>query len=264
MQKNILLVGDMVGHGRVAIGAQASVLTPKGNCVAYLPTALISNNFGYKQYAFLDTTSFMRESLEVWKKIGFMFDIVSIGFIASDEQADILCRFCAEQKALGAKVVVDPIMADNGHLYSGIGEETITRLRKMLAIADIAVPNFTEACYLANQTFKIDGFNEEEMHSLVDAIRALGAKSVLVTSSKVDGKTCVAGFDAESGEYLCLPYREVPVDFSGTGDIFSAKLISMLIKGKSLTAAAQITMEKLSALIDTYQDEDNKMEGLPY
>lgn len=264
MDNNILLIGDMVGHGRVAITAQASVLTPKGNRVAYLPTALISNNFGYQQYAFLDTTSYMRDAIRVWKNIGFTFSIISIGFVASDEQADLLIDFCREQHALGAKIVVDPIMADNGRLYSGIGEETIMRLRKMLSIADIAVPNYTEACYLANQPFSAQGLTESSMMTLIDDVRRLGAKSVLITSSKVNQSPCVVGYDADAQQYMQLPYREVPVDFSGTGDIFSAKLIGTLLKGKSLQAAAQITMEKLSALIDTYQDEPNKLEGLPY
>lgn len=263
MKKEILLIGDFVGHGRVAITAQASVLMPKGLRISYLPTALISNNFGYEEYAFMDTTQYMREAINVWKKIGFRFDLISIGFLASDEQADLLQTFCEEQKALGAKIVVDPIMADNGHLYSGIGEETIQRLRKIVAIADLALPNYTEACYLANLPFKKEGETQEEVHALIDAIRALGTKAVLITSATVDGKTCVAGFsDADS--YMCLPYRQVPVDFSGTGDIFSAEIISMIGKGRSLRNAAQITIEKLSALIDTYQEEENKLEGLPW
>ncbi|MCF0199755.1 MAG: phosphomethylpyrimidine kinase, partial [Bacteroidaceae bacterium] len=87
MTKKILLVGDLVGYGRLAISAQASVLTPKGYSVAYLPTALVSNNFCYQQYAMLDTTEYMRQSIATWQQLGFNFDVVSIGFIASDEQA---------------------------------------------------------------------------------------------------------------------------------------------------------------------------------
>lgn len=263
-QKRILLVGDLVGYGRLAITAQASVLTPKGNSVAYLPTALVSNNFCYADYAMLDTTEYMKQTLEVWKRQGFFFDIISIGFIASDKQAEMLCSFCNEQKLQGAHVIVDPIMGDNGHLYSGIGNETVARLQRMVSIADLALPNYTEACLLSGTRFTTDGLASGEVKPLIDKLLTLGTRSVLVTSSKVDGKPAVVGFDADTAEYLHIPYRHVPVDFSGTGDIFSAKLLSMLLNGRSLQSAALITMEKLSALIDTCQDVPNKSEGIPY
>ncbi len=264
VNKKILLVGDCVGYGRLAITAQASVLTPKGHSVSYLPTALVSNNFCYQQYAMLDTTEYMRQTLEVWRRLNFRFDVISIGFVASNEQADMLCEYCESQKANGAMVVVDPIMADNGSLYSGIGEETVERLRRMIAISDIAVPNYTEACYLAGCQYRENGLDKEEVPTIIDKLRSLGAKSILITSSKVEGDACVVGYDNQTGEYLHIPYREVPVEFSGTGDIFSARMISTLLKGRTLKAAAQITMERLSALIDTYQDVENKLEGIPY
>lgn len=264
MQKKILLVGDSVGYGRLAITAQASVLTPKGNSVSYLPTALVSNNFCYQQYAMLDTTEYMRQTLEVWRRLDFRFDVISIGFVASNEQAEMLCEYCKSQKKNGTMVVVDPIMADNGSLYSGIGEETIERLRKMVAISDIAVPNYTEACYLADCQYKTEGFDVADVQTTIDKLRSLGAKSILITSSKVEGKPCVVGYDNQTGEYLNIPYREVPVEFSGTGDIFSARLLNQMLTGRTLKAAAQITMERLSALIDTYRDVENKFEGIPY
>ena len=260
----ILLVGDFVGYGRLAIGAQASVLTGKGHSVSYLPTALVSNNFCYKRYAMLDTTDYMRQTLATWRQLGFGFDLISIGFIASDEQAEMLASFCAEQKEGGARVILDPIMGDNGSLYSGLGEETVSRLRRLLGIADLALPNYTEACLLADFPYHKEGLRQDEATQIVDRLRAVGAQSVLITSSRIDGEPHVVGYDERTQEYMRLPYREVPVDFSGTGDIFSAKLIHLLTKGKALRAAAQITMEKLSALIDTYQDVENKLEGLPY
>ncbi|MCF0197279.1 MAG: phosphomethylpyrimidine kinase, partial [Bacteroidaceae bacterium] len=121
----ILLIGDIVGHGRLAVGAQTSVLTPLGHSVANLPTALVSNNFCYEHYAMLDTTDYMRQTIATWTTLGFVFDFISIGFIASDEQASLLTSFCREQKAKGATILVDPIMADNGSLYSGLGQDTV-------------------------------------------------------------------------------------------------------------------------------------------
>lgn len=259
----ILLIGDMVGYGRLAIGAQASVLHPMGHTVANLPTALVSNNFCYQKYAMLDTTDYMRQTIEAWRSLGFTFDYITVGFIASDEQASLLTDFCSEQRQRGALVVVDPIMADNGSLYSGLGEDMVERLRRIVSLADIAVPNYTEACLLTDAPFRGSGLKAEEVPSLVDGVRALGARSVVITSSRVDGHACVVGYSAWSQQYMQLPYREVPAQFHGTGDIFTALLLSKLIKGRTLEAATQITMEQLSALIDLHQDSESKSEGLP-
>lgn len=253
----------MVGYGRLAVGAQTSILQPQGHQVANLPTALVSNNFCYKQYAMLDTTDYMRQTIHTWEQLGFTFDFISIGFIASDIQAELLASFCRKQKEKGATILVDPIMADNGSMYSGLGDDTILRLRKIISLADICVPNYTEACYLTGMPYAKEGMDAQKATTLVNAVRALGARSVLITSARVDNRPAVAGYSAQSNTYLTLPYREVPVQFSGTGDIFTGMLIGKLLKGKSLEKAAQITMEQLSALIDTNQDEEHKYEGLP-
>lgn len=270
--KNILLVGDLVGRGRLAITAQASVLTPKGYSVSYLPTALVSNNFGYKDYAICDTTAYMKETLDVWRRIGFHFDVISIGFLASDQQADILIEYCAEERKHGAQILVDPIMGDNGTLYSGLGTDVINRLKRLVAIADLSLPNYTESCYLSGIEYNPEGLDADSMQTLTEAVSGISDGSFLITSVKVDGVPSVIGIEKgigtstepQASTIWTLPYREVPVFFSGTGDIFSAKLMSTLLRGKDLKAATQITIEKLSALIDTYQDAENKLEGLPY
>ena len=263
MTKNILIIGDIVGHGRLAVLAQSSVLSPLGHKISNLPTALVSNNFCYGKYAMLDTTEYMRQSIETWEALGFVFDVISIGFIASDLQAELLASFCAKQKEMGAMVIVDPIMADNGTLYNGVGVETIDRLRKVVSLADLTVPNYTEACLLTDTEFHESGFRKEEIKPVIDKICALGAKSVLVTSAHIDEKPYVVGYDHKNEKYLSLPYREVPVQFSGTGDIFTAMLISRLVKGNSLTIASTITMEQLSAMIEIHYDAEDKNEGLP-
>lgn len=262
--KSILLVGDMVGRGRLAITAQSSVLTGLGVSISYLPTALVSNNFGYIKYAMTDTTDFMRESIRIWRELGFKFDMISIGFLSSAEQVTLLEDFCAEQKAMGSVIIVDPIMGDNGSLYHGIGPEAAERLRKVVGISDLALPNYTEACLLSGAEYSKEGLSSDQVRGFVDSLRSLGMKSVIVSSARVDGVPSVVGYDAQTEEYLTLSYREVPVEFSGTGDIFSAKLMRKLVRGRSLKDAVQITMEQLSVLIDTHKDAPEKLEGLPY
>lgn len=48
--------------------------------VSNLPTALVSNTFDYKISSMLDTTTYMNEAIEVWRKLNLQFDIILTGF----------------------------------------------------------------------------------------------------------------------------------------------------------------------------------------
>ena len=43
-------------------------------------------------------------------------------------------------------MLVDPVMGDNGRLYTGFTPEFAARMTDLCAVADVIVPNLTEAC----------------------------------------------------------------------------------------------------------------------
>lgn len=264
MSSQILLIGDHVGYGRLAIGAQESVLSQYGHIINFLPSALVSNNFCYGKYAMMLTTDYMKKTLETWHELKFNFNFISIGFLAEDTQAEVLIEFCKNQKKNGTKILVDPIMADNGSLYHGFGQEIVKRLQKMVSVADIIVPNYTEACYLIDNQYKKEGLDQKEVKPFIDKLRTLGAKSIVVTSAKVNNQSTIIGYDSNEDKYITLPYREIPVFFSGTGDIFSGLLIKDILDNQSLETALKNTSKKLTQLIEKHKDYPNKNEGLPF
>ncbi len=94
-------------------------------------------------------------------------------------------------------------MGDNGRLYAGVPESTIGLMRDLAACADYAVPNYTEACLLTDTP--MESITPEEARVLVDAVRELGAKSVVITSAVVDGTNAVIGYDHVASE--TSPFR---------------------------------------------------------
>ena len=92
----------------------------------------------------------MKNTIQVWDELGFSFDAVSVGFIVSEEQVKVISDFCRGQKEKDTKIFVDPIMGDEGKLYNGVGAETIANMRELCAVADLIVPNVTEAAFLAD------------------------------------------------------------------------------------------------------------------
>ena len=57
--KNILIIGDMPGYGKIGMAAVLPILSNMGHSVYNLPTALVSNNFDYGTFALMDTTQYI-------------------------------------------------------------------------------------------------------------------------------------------------------------------------------------------------------------
>ena len=244
----LLLINDLAGYGKVALSAMIPILSHMQYEVCSLPTALVSNTLDYGKFEILETTSYMKNTLQVWDALGFQFDAVSTGFIVSRPQTELVRDFCRAQKAKGTRIFTDPIMGDEGKLYNGIGEETVALMRELIATADYIVPNYTEATYLAGVPYQCGGTTREELYALADKLHTLGAESVLITSARmlVDGGwepiACVVGYDAAADQHFILPYEELPVRFPGTGDIFSAVFMGHILRGDALKTAAQAAL----------------------
>ena len=97
----------------------------------------------------------------------------------------------------------------------------------------------------------------------MDAVRALGAKSVVITSAVVDGANVVIGYDHVAGEHFTIPFELIPVYFPGTGDTFSAVLVGRVMAGWSLQRATSDAMRVVAGLIERNADQEDKSAGLP-
>lgn len=272
--KQILLINDVVGYSHVGMAAMLPILTYLGHPVYNLPTALVSNTLDYGHFNVMETTDYMRGTLPVWERLGFRFDAVCTGLMFSEEQARLVADYCTRLHREGTTVFVDPIMGDGGRLYNGITQRQVELMRKMVGVADLTFPNYTEACYLADIPYRAEGLSWPEACQLLDRIIALGAQTAVVTSARVEGQSCVIGrrsgeplpgFPQElsEGPYFRIDYEEIPVAFHGTGDIFSAVLIGHLMNGETLKASTQTAMNVVSRLIDRNRALPDKCRGIP-
>ena len=272
--KQILLVNDVVGCSHVGMVAMMPILTYLGHSVYNLPTALVSNTLDYGKFNILDATEYMRNTIPVWKELQFRFDAVCTGLMFSDEQSRLVADFCSDLHQEGTTVFVDPIMGDAGRLYNGITDAQVKLMRKMVGVADLTFPNYTEACFLSGHAYRREGLSWDESTAMLDAIVALGAKSVVITSACVEGHSCVIGRRSDSpmpgiaqnlaeGPYFKIDYTEIPVLFHGTGDIFSAVLIGHIMNGEALRESTAAAMRVVSQLIERNRTLPDKFRGIP-
>ena len=265
MAKTVLLINDLAGYGKVALSAMLPVLSYLKYETYNLPTAIVSNTLDYGKFDILDTTQYMKNTLRVWKELDFQFDAISTGFIVSQEQTQMVTDFCRENAEKGVTVFTDPIMGDNGKLYNGMSEETVELMRELVSVADYIVPNYTEACYLTGTAYEAEGVSEETYHKMIDALRVLGAKSVVITSAIVrdSDKKSVVGYDHKEGKYFRIDFEEIPVRFPGTGDIFSAVFMAKILAGESLHNATQKAMDAVRTMIAENAENVDKFKGIP-
>lgn len=261
--KQILLINDIAGYSKVGMIAMMPILTYMGVPTYSLPTALVSNTLDYGKFHIQDTTDFIRGTLPVWKELGFHFDAICTGLMFSEPQAQLLAHYCKEQAANGTTVFVDPVMGDGGRLYNGINDTNIKLMREMVAVADLIFPNYTEACYLTDNSFQSQGMTWDEAKDLLDQLTAIGTKSAVITSCCIDGKSSVVGYNHYNHEYFHLEYLEIPGIYHGTGDIFSAVLIGDLLNGETLRHSTRHAMDAVARMIDRYKDVTDKNRGIP-
>lgn len=262
--KRVLLINDLCGYGKVALSAMIPIFSYYGLPLYTLPTALVSNTLDYHDFTIQDTTEYLKKTLSIWKNLNFKFDVISTGFIVTEEQMKTISEFCNEESEKGVLVFNDPIMGDDGSLYDGVPEKTVKYMRGLVSCAHVTMPNYTEACYLTGRKCNKDAdIGRKEASDIISDIRSIGAKSVVVTSCIIDGGKCVAGYDENKDENFFIPYEEIPVRFPGTGDIFSSVIIGNTIRGNDLKTSTARAMEVIREMILENKDQEDTRRGLP-
>lgn len=262
MYNKILLIGDMVSACKVALSAMVPVLAHKKHSVYTLPTAIVSNTFGYKKVAQVSTGDYVKNSIDAWKELGFEYDAVFVGYVTDKGQANAIIDYCKVVKEKGVKIFHDPIMGEKCHLYWGIGDEVADIHKEILPLTDYTFPSWTEAAYLTGRDFSNDNSTEEEIFAIIDDLVKMGAKNIAISSCIADGKNCIAIYDHNKKSKQLLPYERIPVKIGGTGDVFSAMIMADVMNGIDFAAAVQGTVSAIHTMINLEKDKDEKLRGL--
>ncbi len=273
MGKRIVLFNDLPGYGKVALAAMVPLFSRMGHFPYQVPTAVVSNTLDFGKFRIQDMTDYMRDTIKVWDELGFDPDCICTGFVLSEEQVELIGDYIRSRKPRmdeiqnvdnGRLVMVDPIMADGGKLYNGIGMERVAAMRKLVSYSDVMVPNMTEAGFLTGICPGRERASAAELRELVDGLHKLSGKSVVITSAQ-DSETdehLVCGYDHKSGQYFRVPFIFLPVRVAGSGDIFSTVMTGKLLNGESLEAAVREAVRVLTALIRENQSHLDEYKGI--
>lgn len=251
--RTVAAVHDLSGVGRCALTVAIPVISAMGAQVCPAITAALSAHTGFAEknrIVSVDLTDFLGRMLDAWAGMGLKFDAIYTGYLGSPRQAEMISRFIDAQA--GALSIVDPVMGDDGKLYSGIGPEMVEAMRELCRKAEVMTPNMTEFAHLTGEEYSLHERSEDDIRRMLDRCEA---KCAIITSVPHKGGLVNACRDGK-GEVHILPFRAMERHYPGTGDLFASVLCGALVRGESLPGAVELAAEYVARTIEVSMDID--------
>ena len=240
--KRVAAIHDISGFGKCSLTVALPIISAAGIEVSVLPTAVLSTHTGgFSNFTYRDLTEDIQPISDHWKSLNLEFDAIYTGFLGSFEQLNLVSGFFDRFKTKENLILVDPVMADNGELYSIFTPEFALGMRELCKKADIVVPNLTEAAFLIGEEYNPGPYSEEYIKTVLKKLSALGPSKVVLTGVFFnDEELGAATYDADTGDVAYVFENRIPGYYHGTGDVFASALLSGIMNGFSLNEAATI------------------------
>ncbi len=247
MQKCALTIQSLACHGKCSITEALPLISAQGISLSVLPTVILSTHTGgFNQPARLDTTQFLSEAIAHFEEQDITFDGIYTGYFASKAQIELANESIEGLKKKNCLVLVDPVLGDNGRLFSGLTEGFKDEMLKLCRKADIIVPNITEACLLCEVPYNPD-FTMAEIEALAKLLHSKTNATVVITGVKRETEIGALCFNGKSIAFIGSQIQ--PQSFHGTGDIFSSLLFAGLLNGADLENTVKKATDFISLAI---------------
>lgn len=239
--KKIVAIQDISCTGRCSLTVALPIISSAGIETSIIPTAILSTHTsGFENYTCRDLTDDILPIVNHWKTLGVGFDAIYTGYLASYRQVNIIAQVFNELRTKDTLIIVDPAMADNGILYPAFDPDFPKGMAGLISKSCIAVPNITEACLMLDIPYQECDYDEAYIRKLLLGITELGASQVVITGVSYNkDQIGAATYDKSSNTFDYVYSPKEGGYYHGTGDIFSSGLVSGLLNGLSLRAAAQ-------------------------
>ncbi|MBU2700839.1 pyridoxine kinase [Sporomusaceae bacterium BoRhaA] len=237
----VAAIQDISCLGRCSLTVIMPILSAMGIQVCPLPTAVFSTHLGgFGRPACCDFTDYMESFVQHWQQQGMTFDCIYSGFLASEQQIDIVERTMNVFSANHPFVLVDPVMGDGGKLYTTYTKHMQERMKQLVAKADVITPNYTEACFLLGEPYDEAVCDLGKMTDWLARLSDLGPERVVITGIFISQeKLLTLGYDQKNAAVYQVFSDYIPAKYPGTGDVFASVLLGSLLRGASLPCAME-------------------------
>ncbi len=262
--KRILTFQDLSCVGQCSLGVAVPIISACGHEVAALPSALLSNHTGssFSGYTFTDLSADTMPICEELVRQNIDFDCFYSGYLGSITQIEYAKKMMDTLLKKGGVRVVDPAMADHGHLYAGFDLAYAEKMRELCLLADIVLPNITEAAMMCGIEYR-EEFDREYIENILDRLTEMGMKRIVMTGVTFEGdRLGVAVRDNGKTDYYF--HQRLGYVCHGTGDIYASAFVGAYLNGFSCLEAASIAARfTLSSILAT-SDRDTHTYGVRF
>lgn len=264
-QKRIAAIHDISCVGRCSLTVALPILSACGHDTAVIPTAVLSTHTGgFEDFTYRDLTDDITPIADHWKSLDLKFDALYSGFLGSFDQIDLVANLFDRFKEENTTILVDPVMADNGQLYSIYSPKMAKGMTKLCAKADIIIPNLTEAAFMLEEAYIGKDYDETYVLGLLKRLAKLGAKKIVLTGISYDGiRLGAATYDVETELYEYVYNTRVADYFHGTGDVFGSSFLGAYLNDNGLAQASQVAVDYTrECIIKTLEYDQEKRYGV--
>lgn len=262
--RRIAAIHDLSCVGRCALTVVIPTLSVMGYQTIPVPTALLSSHTGgFDDLHFRDLTGDMNLIADHFERLDVRFGAIYTGFLGSDEQIAsverLIGHFGASLDETGEKplIFIDPVMGDDGVLYSTYTEELVDGIRHLSSYAEVLTPNLTEACLLTRTPYVDTGKLSQAAaqafaNGLLDRLHESvcpHARIVITGVHLADGEVANFGLDAD-GTRFCVSRPHCGHAYPGTGDIFASVLLGAWLAGETFKGACARAADFTGLLIE--------------
>ena len=225
---------------------------------------LSSHTGGFKNIAIAEQTEFMKQSLKQWQELELKPDAVLTGYFRNAEQIELMIR-TIEKLPKSTHIFVDPIMADNGKLYSGFTQDHVETMRKLIQKADVIYPSITEACLLTDTPYPTGKITMDFTRELAKKLALLGPKHLVITGCPDSEEfTGVQLYTKETDSFFDFYKTKYPHHFYGTGDTLAALATACILQGMPIEDALSFTLDFIDEVLQLSSQQPEQIPfGLP-
>lgn len=263
--KKILIANDLPGIGKVALAPAIPIFACCQIETMLLPTVLLSSHTGgFKNIAIAEQTAFMKQSLKQWQELDLKPDAVLTGYFRNSEQIELVVDTIGKLPA-STQVFVDPIMADNGKLYSGFTAEHVEAMRKLIQKADVIYPNITEACLLTDTPYPSGKITMDFTRELAKKLAELGPEYIIITGCPDSEElTGVQLYTKKTDSFFDFYKTKYPHHFYGAGDTLAALATACILQEMSIEDALSFTLKFIDEVLQLSSQQPEQIPfGLP-
>ena len=189
-QKRVLAVHDISGVGKCSLTVALPIISAAGVECSVLPTAVLSTHTGgFTGFTYRDLTEDIAPIAAHWKSLRLHFDAIYTGFLGSFAQIDLVAAAIRDLSAKDTLVAVDPVMGDNGKLYTVFDASFPPAMKKLCAGADLIMPNLTEATLMLGEEYREGPYEKTYIKGLLQRLaKAIPTRQIVLTGVYFDDR----------------------------------------------------------------------------